>query len=134
MYRHTLAIAALLAASPSALPAESFPAYRAYEDTAPADWRALNERMRALGGHRGHLQADAASATPASPGPASATAGAPASSAGSAHEHGATPSPAPGGTPDARGSSSGHSHGHMPMHGHGHHSMHGHRHSPKEKP
>ena len=129
MHKYPIAIAVLLAASPSALPAESFPAYRAYEDTAPADWRALNERMRELGGHRGHVQADAASATPASPGPASATAGAPASTAGSAHEHGTT---APGGASDARRSSSGHQHGHM--RGQGASPMQGHDHSPKEKP
>ena len=129
MSRHTIAIAVLLAASPPAWPAETFPAYRAYEDAAPADWRALNERMRELGGHRGHL-ADAAAANPAPSAPASANPGAPSSAAGSAHAHGASSSPAPGRAPDDRGASSGHRH----MHGHGHSSMHGHRHSHGEKP
>ncbi len=105
MHKELIAFALLLAFASSALTADSFPAYRAYEETAPADWRALNERMRALGGHRGHVS-DVASAP---------TADAP-------HMHGSTASPNPA-APAAASPSTG-----------GHQSMHGRMHPQQEKP
>jgi hypothetical protein len=44
----------------------AFAGYRGYRDEPLADWRAVNDEMRALGGHAGHIR-DAAPADRAPP-------------------------------------------------------------------
>ena len=45
----------------------AFAGYRSFRDEPLADWRAVNDEMRALGGHAGHIRAAAPPADRAPP-------------------------------------------------------------------
>ncbi|MGH8682597.1 MAG: hypothetical protein ACREVS_20750 [Burkholderiales bacterium] len=64
----------------------AFAGYRGYRDEPLADWRAVNDEMRALGGHAGHIR-DAAPADRALPAGDRATPKPAAASPGEKHAH-----------------------------------------------
>lgn len=54
---------------PASTTESAFAGYRSFRDEPLADWRAVNDEMRALGGHAGHIR-DAAEPTDRTPAPA----------------------------------------------------------------
>jgi hypothetical protein len=70
------------------LAAESaFAGYRSYRDEPLADWRAVNDEMRGLGGHAGHIRDAAPPASLTSPPPSERAAPKPPASAGAGEKH-----------------------------------------------
>jgi hypothetical protein len=65
----------------------AFAGYRRFRDEPPADWRAVNDEMRALGGHGGHIREDAAPADRAAPPAGDRPAAKPSASASAGEKH-----------------------------------------------
>jgi hypothetical protein len=72
--------------SPPAASDSAFAGYRGFREEPPADWRAVNDAVRGLGGHAGHIRDEAPAAGRAPP-PAAAPKPAAALDAGAKHAH-----------------------------------------------
>jgi hypothetical protein len=65
----------------------AYAGYRGFRDEPPADWRAVNDEVRGLGGHAGHIRDGAAPADQSEPPAGDRAAPKPAASLGAGEKH-----------------------------------------------